>query len=134
MDFRVRLKQKGGVWPANTVASFYLSKDTLFDSNDKFLGEKDRDLTNETEKYKTIKLEDVDMADYIKKPGKWYVFVSVSHEMGENNSTYQDEDERFKIIVEDNSKPWEWKNLTPAQQAAVLQIITEPLKKKEITK
>ncbi len=70
MDFRANLKQKGGVWPEDTAASFYLSEDDVLDSGDILLGTADRDLTRyQDRKKKSIYLEDIDMADYIDRPG-----------------------------------------------------------------
>ncbi|MCI5135352.1 MAG: hypothetical protein D3920_09835 [Candidatus Electrothrix sp. AW2] len=101
MDFRIKLKQKGGEWPYYTEAFFYLSNDDVFDTGDILLGSKYRDLTQEEEKKKSIYLEDVDMADYIDQPGEYYVFVAVDYINGINRSN--DKDERVKIIVEDTT-------------------------------
>jgi len=106
MDFRANLKQKGGVWPEDTAASFYLSEDDVLDSGDILLGTDDRDLTRyQDRKKKSIYLEDIDMADYIDRPGDWYVFVVVTYEGGANQSSPGDDDEQVKITVLDPGLP-----------------------------
>ena len=99
MDFRVKLKRKGGVWPDEVEASFYLSEDDIFDSGDVFLGSEDKDLSDEAEKKRSVYVDDVDMADFINEPGEYYVYVAVAYGTGTNRSTSRDKKERVKIIV-----------------------------------
>lgn len=99
MDFRVKLKRKGGVWPDEVEASFYLSEDDIFDSGDVFLGSEDKDLSDEAEKRRSVYVNDVDMADFINEPGEYYVYVAVAYGTGTNRSTSRDKKERVKIIV-----------------------------------
>ncbi len=99
MDFRVKLKRKGGVWPDEVEASFYLSEDDTFDSGDVFLGSEDKDLSDEAEKKRSVYVDDVDMADFINEPGEYYVYVAVAYGTGTNRSTSRDKKERVKIIV-----------------------------------
>ncbi|WLE97291.1 MAG: hypothetical protein QTN59_00355 [Candidatus Electrothrix communis] len=99
MDFRVKLKRKGGVWPDEVEASFYLSEDDIFDSGDVFLGSEDKNLSDEAEKKRSVYVDDVDMADFINEPGEYYVYVAVAYGTGTNRSTSRDKKERVKIIV-----------------------------------
>ncbi|MCI5208479.1 MAG: CHAP domain-containing protein [Candidatus Electrothrix sp. ATG2] len=103
MDFRVKLKRKGGVWPDEVEASFYLSEDDTFDSGDVFLGSEDKDLSDEAEKKRSVYVDDVDMADFINEPGEYYVYVAVAYGTGTNRSTSRDKKERVKIIVTDET-------------------------------
>lgn len=100
MDCRVKLKQKGGKWPKDTVATCYLSEDDVLDSGDIEIGSDDRDLTKyQNKKKKSIYVKDIDMADYITHPGEWYVFAVITYKGGANQSTPGDKSERAKIVV-----------------------------------
>ena len=106
MDFRARLKRKGDVWE-DVCVDFYLSDDKDYDTDeDQHLGRKCKDLTDEEyadKEKKSVKLKDVDMADYLDNEDTWYVFVEVHYDGGVNRSSESDSDERAKIIVTDTT-------------------------------
>ncbi|MCI5192798.1 MAG: hypothetical protein D3915_06675 [Candidatus Electrothrix sp. AU1_5] len=105
MDFRAKLVQEDGAWPSDTEAFFYLSLDKKLDSGDIFLGSKERNLTKENAKKRSIYLEDVDMSDYITSSGTYYVLTKVEFDGGEDKSSSSDSKQRVKLIVSDVPVP-----------------------------
>ncbi len=102
-DFRIKLKQKGSVWPdGNTCAEVWFSHNKHFTNKDLFLGKKCKNLSDETEDERSIYVEDVHLPT-MEAGEDYYFFTVVTYPGGVNPSSEDDHDEYVKTIITDNS-------------------------------
>ncbi len=112
-DFRIKLKQKGGIWPdGDTCAEVWFSHNKHFTDEDLFLKRKCKDLSDETEDERSIYVKDVHLPT-MEAGEDYYFFTVVTYPGGANFSSEGDNDEQVKINIVEN--PDNQYNPTPTQ-------------------
>ncbi len=111
-DFRIKLKQKGGVWPDEACAEVWFSGNEHFTGEDLFLKRKCKDLSNETEDERSIYVKDVHLPT-MEAGEDYYFFTVVTYPGGANPSSEGDNDEQVKVNIVEN--PDNQYNQTPTQ-------------------
>lgn len=105
VDIRVKVKQKGGVWPSGTIcAKTYLSGNRDFESKDVYLGKQclnlKGDYADKDDKSFYISNKDIDGSGKIDSIKKYYLFTIIERDGTViNSSTENDGAERVGIIV-----------------------------------
>ena len=126
-DFRIKLKQKGGIWPdGDTCAEVWFSHNKNFTNGDLYLKQKCKDLSDETEDERSIYVKDVNIPNM--EAGKnYYFFTRVTYSGGVNPSSDDDHDEYVKVdVTEENNNGQgdaQWQSFSDAKKAAIMSII-----------
>ncbi len=128
-DFRIKLKQKGGVWPDEACAEVWFSHNKHFTDEDLFLKRKCKDLSDETADEKSIYVKDVHLPT-MEAGEDYYFFTVVTYSGGANPSSEGDHDEYVKVEIVDNpigdnssNNQTSWDNLPEATKTAIMSII-----------
>ena len=106
-DFRVKLKRKGGVWPNQVCAEIWFSHNKYFTDEDWHLKTKCKDLSNESDNYKSVYVKDVYIPNEMEAGKNYYFFTRVTYSGGVNPSSRSDSDEYVKVEIIDFSSEFE---------------------------
>ena len=127
-DFRIKLKQKGGVWPdGDTCAEVWFSDNKHFTDKDLFLGKECKNLSNETRDERSIYVKNIKLPA-MEAGNDYYFFTVVTYPGGINPSSEDDHDEYVKVTIVDNPNPstipeFAWSSAGPISGMECVQIL-----------
>jgi len=103
-DFRIKLKQKGGIWPDEVCAEVWFSHNKDFTSSDLYLKKKCKNLSDEPEDEKSIYIKDVTLPS-MEAEKDYYFFTRITYSGGVNPSSETDHTEYVGIKTAENPTP-----------------------------